>query len=56
MVKAPPVTITSVRDKMPFEVTPFFPRLTRLGTAAGMNTTTAENATAKTTDSTPATK
>jgi len=31
MVKAAPVAITSIRDKMPFEVTPFFPRLTRLG-------------------------
>ncbi len=41
MVKAAPVTITSVRDKMPFEVTPFFPRLTRLGTTA--DTTTAQN-------------
>lgn len=32
MIKAAPVSITSARDKMPFEVTPFFPRLTRLGT------------------------
>jgi len=31
MVKTAPVAITSVRDKMPFEVTPFFPRLTRYG-------------------------
>jgi len=31
MVKAQPVAITSARDKMPFEVTPFFPRLTRYG-------------------------
>jgi hypothetical protein len=29
IVKAQPVAITSARDKMPFEVTPFFPRLTR---------------------------
>jgi len=29
MVKAAPVAITSARDKMPFEVTPFFPRLAR---------------------------
>jgi Peptidase family M48 len=29
MVKAQPVAITSARDKMPFEVTPFFPRLAR---------------------------
>ena len=45
MVKAAPVTITSVRDKMPFEVTPFFPRLTRLGTTA--DTTTAQNSASK---------
>src|SRR5580658_7767909 len=32
MVKAAPVAITSARDKMPFEVTPFFPRLVRYGT------------------------
>jgi hypothetical protein len=34
MVKTPPVAITSARDKMPFEVTPFFPRLVRYGAAA----------------------
>src|SRR5271157_992967 len=34
MVKTAPVAITSARDKMPFEVTPFFPRLTRYGEAA----------------------
>jgi hypothetical protein len=33
MVKTAPVAITSVRDKMPFEVTPFFPRLSRYGSA-----------------------
>jgi hypothetical protein len=32
MVKASPVAITSARDKMPFEVTPFYPRLIRYGT------------------------
>src|ERR1700727_237309 len=32
MVKTAPVAITSARDKMPFEVTPFFPRLARIGT------------------------
>jgi hypothetical protein len=32
MVKTAPVAITSARDKMPFEVTPFFPRLARFGT------------------------
>lgn len=34
MIKAAPMTITNVRDKMPFELTPFFPRLTRLSSAA----------------------
>ena len=34
MVKTAPVAITSARDKMPFEVTPFFPRLTRFGATA----------------------
>jgi hypothetical protein len=34
IVKAQPVAITSARDKMPFEVTPFFPRLTRYSTAS----------------------
>jgi Peptidase family M48 len=53
MVKAAPVQITSVRDKMPFEVTPFFPRLSRLGTP---DATTADNGAAKTDDSGPATK
>jgi hypothetical protein len=28
-VKSQPVAITSARDKMPFEVTPFYPRLSR---------------------------
>ena len=31
MVKTAPVAITSARDKMPFEVTPFYPRLVRYG-------------------------
>jgi len=31
MVKTSPVAITSARDKMPFEVTPFYPRLARWG-------------------------
>jgi hypothetical protein len=47
LVKSQPVAITSARDKMPFEVTPFFPRLTRSGAdnnaSAGGNTTTAAN-------------
>ena len=49
MVKAQPVAITSARDKMPFEVTPFFPRLTRYGVS---NT---PNANGAATASTPAT-
>ena len=44
MVKAAPVAITSARDKMPFEVTPFFPRLSRFGlTTPGAAPTTAAN-------------
>jgi Peptidase family M48 len=34
MVKTAPVAITSARDKMPFEVTPFYPRLARIGGSA----------------------
>ena len=34
MVKTAPVAITSARDKMPFEVTPVFPRLNRYGAGA----------------------
>ena len=33
LIKTKPVAITNAADKMPFEVTPFFPFLTRLGTA-----------------------
>jgi len=52
MVKTAPVAITSARDKMPFEVTPFFPRLARIGatapgaaptSAAAANTTPSPN-------------
>jgi Peptidase family M48 len=39
MVKTAPVAITSARDKMPFEVTPFYPRLARWGTANGPSNT-----------------
>jgi hypothetical protein len=48
MVKTAPVAITSARDKMPFEVTPFFPRLTRYGAVApaAAPTTTAANSNA----------
>jgi hypothetical protein len=34
MVKTAPVAITSARDKMPFEVTPFYPRLARYGASS----------------------
>lgn len=45
MIKAAPMTITNVRDKMPFELTPFFPRLTRLNSAAenGSSSTNSQN-------------
>jgi hypothetical protein len=46
MIKTAPVAITSARDKMPFEVTPFFPRLARYAStnpAAASSTTTAAN-------------
>ena len=41
--KSQPVAITSARDKMPFEVTPFFPRLSRIGSASNGGTTAASN-------------
>jgi hypothetical protein len=44
MVKSQPVALTSAREKMPFEVTPFLPHLTRLGAAS--DSTTAANTTA----------
>jgi hypothetical protein len=47
IVKAQPVAITSARDKMPFEVTPFFPRLARF--SAGTTPAVAAPATAGTT-------
>jgi hypothetical protein len=30
MVKAQPLTLTLAREKMPFEIAPFFPYLTRI--------------------------
>ena len=46
MVKTAPVAITSARDKMPFEVTPFYPRLARFGANVTPNApATAANAT-----------
>jgi Peptidase family M48 len=41
IVKAQPVAITSARDKMPFEVTPFYPRLARYSVPNPPATTTA---------------
>jgi hypothetical protein len=44
LTKSAPVAIISARDKMPFEVTPFFPRLSRLNSDANVgNTTSASN-------------
>jgi hypothetical protein len=34
LAKAKPVALTSAREKMPFEITPFFPYLTRLSNGA----------------------
>ncbi len=48
IVKAQPVAITSARDKMPFEVTPFYPRLSRYSAAAAPATNTATAATTTT--------
>lgn len=42
MVKSAPMAITSARDKMPFEVTPLYPRLSRL--TSGDNTSAATTA------------
>jgi hypothetical protein len=35
LAKAKPVALASAREKMPFEVTPFFPYLTRLSNGSG---------------------
>jgi hypothetical protein len=45
LIKAAPVTITSARDKMPFEVTPFFPHLSRLAAAPQAGATTTASST-----------
>ncbi|MFY9842064.1 MAG: M48 family metalloprotease [Terriglobales bacterium] len=54
IVKAQPVAITSARDKMPFEVTPFYPRLSRYSAASApaANTAAAPATTATTADAT----
>jgi len=41
LIKTKPVAITTAAEKMPFEVTPFFPFLTRLGTPAPEKSATA---------------
>ncbi len=47
LTKSAPVAITSARDKMPLEVTPFFPHLSRLnGPDSATGTTAAANNTA----------
>src|SRR5215471_1572688 len=48
--KAKPVALTSAREKMEFEITPFFPYLTRIpteGEKVALQTTSRENAAAK---------
>jgi hypothetical protein len=52
LIKGAPVAITSARDKMPFEVTPFFPRLALYTSTAPTDNSTAAANTA--TPSTPA--
>ncbi len=54
IVKAQPVAITSARDKMPFEVTPFFPRLSRYSTASLPAATPAAASTTASASPTPA--
>jgi len=49
IVKAQPVAITSARDKMPFEVTPFYPRLSRFTGGTMPAATTASAPTPSTT-------
>jgi hypothetical protein len=46
LIKTKPVAITAATDKMPFEVTPFFPFLTRYGTPAATQDKTAPAAAA----------
>jgi hypothetical protein len=46
LTKSAPVAIISARDKMPFEVTPFFPRLSRLNSDANPASTTSASNTA----------
>lgn len=43
LIKSQPVAITSPREKMPFEVTPFLPRLSRINSNPSDSTTAAAN-------------
>jgi len=45
LVKTKPVALTTFREKMPFEITPFFPYLTRV--SSGGTDKVAETATVK---------
>lgn len=47
MAKAAPIAIASIRDKVPLEVTPFFPRLTRYGAGTGGSTGSQSTATSE---------
>ncbi|HEY1402221.1 MAG TPA: M48 family metalloprotease [Terriglobales bacterium] len=51
LIKTKPVALNSPAEKMPFEVTPFFPFLTRLGTAAPVSDKAPEKTSAQTTPS-----
>jgi hypothetical protein len=53
IVKAQPVAITSARDKMPFEVTPFYPRLARFSNAPVANRAASTAATTANASPTP---
>src|ERR1017187_2695262 len=55
IVKSQPVAINSARDKMPFEVTPFYPRLSRYNAAAtpAASTTAAATTPTATPDAAP---
>jgi hypothetical protein len=53
LIKTKPVAISTAAEKMPFEVTPFFPFLTRLSTAAPDKATPAVVPAADKTTATP---
>jgi hypothetical protein len=46
LIKTPPAAINSANDKLPFDVTPFFPRLVRYGSSA-VNSSASVNASAR---------